>query len=424
MFTQIEISILDFAFALLEVVDLMSPELHKHHKQVAYISCKIAQEIRLPDDDLKNIFLAAILHDIGDFMFLNQSKADTVAAVDINGDMHAEIGYELLRKLKIFTKASTIIRHHHANHTRFNFVMPLGSFIIQQAGKLVSLTGSGKDILEQAPAITEQLAALPDSLHPEVTGTLRDLCQKEYFWIEMCNPSLEMILPDRIEHIREIVDLETLESFARVTSHLIDFKSRFTASHSSGVAAVAAELAAICNYSKKECQLVKIAGLLHDIGKIAIPNDILEKNGRLTNEEYSTIKKHAYFTYSILNKINGLEQIVEWAAFHHEKLDGAGYPFHIRETGLPELSRIIAIADILTALMENRPYRAGMRKEDALGILDGMAKNNQIDKQLLTIVNQNIARIDQMRIKAQREETKEYEAFNARMHGLVDTKTG
>ncbi|MDY6856257.1 MAG: HD domain-containing phosphohydrolase [Thermodesulfobacteriota bacterium] len=101
-----------------------------------------------------------------------------------------------------------------------------------------------------------------------------------------------------------------------------------------------------------------------------MPNSILEKLGRLSKEEFAVIKKRTYFTYMVLNSIGGLEHIPEWAAFHHEKLDGSGYPFHINSEKLEIASRLMAVADIFTALPEDRPYRVGMQHDEIKRILE------------------------------------------------------
>ena len=105
-----------------------------------------------------------------------------------------------------------------------------------------------------------------------------------------------------------------------------------------------------------------MAGNFHDLGKLVIPNSILEKPGKLNDEEFALMKQHTYFTYSILTTIGGIQEIAEWAAFHHERLDGNGYPFHLNASKLSTGARIMAVADIVTTLAEDRPLPAGDEK--------------------------------------------------------------
>ncbi len=138
-----------------------------------------------------------------------------------------------------------------------------------------------------------------------------------------------------------------------------------------------------------EVQLMKIAGNFHDLGKLAIPNSILEKPGKLTEEEFAIIKQHTYYTYTILNTIGGIDQISEWAAFHHEKLDGSGYPFHVSSEKLTTGARIMAVCDIFVAIAEDRPYRKGMSEEKIKQVLKSQAKNGLLDDTIVNLLLEN-----------------------------------
>ncbi|MGB9681517.1 MAG: HD-GYP domain-containing protein [bacterium] len=143
-------------------------------------------------------------------------------------------------------------------------------------------------------------------------------------------------------------------------------------------------------FSENELKLIRIAGYLHDIGKVAIPIEILEKPDILTEEEYNIIKLHAYYSYRILEHIEGLELINEWGSFHHERLDGSGYPFGIKGDGLSLGSRIIAIADVFTALIEDRPYRRGMDIDEALDNIRSLVRANKLDRYIFSVLERNV----------------------------------
>ena len=152
--------------------------------------------------------------------------------------------------------------------------------------------------------------------------------------------------------------------------------------HSIGVAKKAAALAEHLGYDRLDIQKIYLAGALHDIGKMAIGNEILEKPGRLTDEEFSKMKNHAGYTYMILSEVEDFEEIRDWAALHHEKLDGSGYPFGKTAEELNEPERILACVDIYQALTEDRPYKQGMTHEQACGILEDMAQKGWIDARI------------------------------------------
>jgi HD-GYP domain-containing protein (c-di-GMP phosphodiesterase class II) len=133
----------------------------------------------------------------------------------------------------------------------------------------------------------------------------------------------------------------------------------------------------------------RIAGHLHDLGKMVIPTSILEKPDCLTTEEYAVIKQHTYWTYEVLKSINGMDAIAEWAAWHHERLDGSGYPFHIDGDRISSGARIMAVADTFTAMTEDRPYRPGMDKSSAIGVLKRQSKRHALDAVVVRQVIQN-----------------------------------
>lgn len=141
------------------------------------------------------------------------------------------------------------------------------------------------------------------------------------------------------------------------------------------------------NFSSEKKQKLLIAANLHDLGKLAIPNAILDKPGRLTDEEFEIIKSHTYFTRVALEKIAGFEEITNWAANHHEKLDSNGYPFGFKGENLGFEERLMTCLDIYQALTEDRPYRAGMSHTQAIEILQRNASRNFIDKDIVSDID-------------------------------------
>ena len=132
--------------------------------------------------------------------------------------------------------------------------------------------------------------------------------------------------------------------------------------------------------------MMRIAGYLHDIGKLKIPNEVLEKPGKLTEAEFNVIKEHAYYTWLLLKDVNGFGQIADWASLHHEKLNGNGYPFHLKGEQLPLGARIMTVADIFSALTEDRPYRKSMEKEQVIAILREDAQRELLSQRLVELL--------------------------------------
>ena len=122
----------------------------------------------------------------------------------------------------------------------------------------------------------------------------------------------------------------------------------------------AERLSRYMGFDEETVQKMYLAGALHDIGKVAVGNEILEKPGRLTEDEFAVMKHHAAYTYYILSGVDDFDEIRDWAAFHHERLDGTGYPFGKTAAELNTQERMMACIDIYQALTESRPYKQGM----------------------------------------------------------------
>ena len=161
--------------------------------------------------------------------------------------------------------------------------------------------------------------------------------------------------------------------------------------------------------SEQECKYMRIAGLLHDIGKMKVPKEILEKPGKLTDEEFNIIKEHAYYTHLILSDISGFEQVTQWAAYHHEKLAGNGYPFHLAEDEIPFGSRIMAVADVFSAITEERPYRKGMDREKVIEVLRGDAARGALSGKIVELLVDNFDMINEKRDAASRKASRRYQ---------------
>ncbi|HEX4021962.1 MAG TPA: HD domain-containing phosphohydrolase [Acidobacteriaceae bacterium] len=157
------------------------------------------------------------------------------------------------------------------------------------------------------------------------------------------------------------------EAFAEV----IDAKSHFTYSHSTGVTAAAMGIARTMGMDAETVTTIRRAALLHDVGKLSVPNAILEKPGKLTAEEWRVVRKHPYYTHEILRRIEGFEELTEIAAAHHEKLDGSGYYRGYTAEQLTLPMRILVVADIFDALAAERPYREGLPLEKVFSIMSG-----------------------------------------------------
>ena len=168
-------------------------------------------------------------------------------------------------------------------------------------------------------------------------------------------------------------DETDVDRIATAFADVVDAKSPFTGSHSRNVAALAESLAVQLGLPAASARDVRRGGLLHDIGKLGVPNRILDKPGRLTADEYLQIREHPALSLRILQPVPIFSHVAEIAAAHHERMDGTGYFRGLDAEQLAIEARVVAVADVYEALTADRPYRAAMPAERALGVMEGMA---------------------------------------------------
>ena len=184
---------------------------------------------------------------------------------------------------------------------------------------------------------------------------------------------------------KKIIDYsdEEIRNMAGLFAKIVDYKSEFTEHHSTGVAEKAEIMAEFYGFDKEKTIRYYFAGAMHDIGKLAIVNNILEKPGKLTDDEFSKMKNHASATYYILSQIKEIPDIVEWAANHHEKLNGKGYPRNLSANELSFEDQLMACIDIYQALTEKRPYKEGMSHEKAISIMTEMVNRGELNEKIV-----------------------------------------
>jgi putative nucleotidyltransferase with HDIG domain len=154
-------------------------------------------------------------------------------------------------------------------------------------------------------------------------------------------------------------------SFATALVTALDARDHYTAGHSAAVAVYARDIALQSGLSEHEQRMAHLCGLLHDIGKIGVPTSVLEKRGPLAADERLAIETHAEVGASILERIEGYEEIALAVRHHHERFDGLGYPAGLFGEDTSNLARIVAVADAYSAMTSARPYRVALTKEEA-----------------------------------------------------------
>jgi len=419
---KIPVNLWNLVSPLARTFDLMNPALGDHGLRVAYLAMRLAEELQWPAWRRREAAIAGALHDIGAFSLAE--RLDLLEFETTDQGTHARAGYILLREFKPFERIAETVLHHHLlwrngeGERGDGSPVPEASHLVHLADRTAVLFRKDEPVLGQIPGIRASILERSGSWFvPAYVDALLRLCERDYIWMEISSGAMEDSL--RLSLGMETIDTDIGEfvGFSRLVCRIIDFKSEFTATHSSGVAAVGRSLASLVGFSPQECQMFEIAAYLHDLGKLAVPSEILEKRDRLTQAEWGVMRTHAYYTYQILNPIEALNLVASWSSLHQERLDGSGYPFHVGEDDLPLGARVMAVADVFTGITENRPYRKGMSREEALGVLHGMAAKGELDARLISLLEKHFDAINRAREEAQAQAVREYEAFREALTG-------
>lgn len=409
---EVQIPLYDLISCLSDIIDLINPDLVNHHQKVAYIAYRLGTELGLPSRETSDLLLAGKLHDIG--ILSSSERIKSMQFETASANAHAEVGYRLLVAFAPLAGVARLIRHHHvgwdeAGSERKGNVLH-GSQLLHLADRVAVLTvHCNGNLLSHGRSILDTVKAQRGSMFmPEAVDALERLAEKEFFWLDLCSSGIGSLLRQRVVKESIGINLTSLLDLARIFSRIIDFRSRFTATHSSGVAASAEALARLIGFSERECTMMKVAGFLHDLGKLAVPTEVLEKPGPLSPQERDLIRCHTFHTYRTLENIGDFALINAWASFHHECLDGSGYPFHLTREELSLGSRIMAVADVFTAITEDRPYRRGMESEQALATIGEMVARQALDPLVVEVLRANFALINTVRMEAQAASIREY----------------
>ena len=316
---------------------------------------------------------------------------------------HCIRGYQMLNRSHKLRHLSNIILYH---HTHYEMLEALGVdaetallanliFMVDRVDALnAQFRKAEPDIspLSVGEKVREEVLSCSGTFfNPRLVEVYMEASSKEGFWFTLDQEPLHRYLIAYLEGlVAENVDMSELHEVAEMFALFVDAKSPYTADHSYDVAKLSRFVAKRMELSPDICTKIEIAGLLHDLGKLRIPDELLDKEAALTPGEFDTIKVHAYETNQILSQIKGLEDIALWASQHHEQLNGKGYPYHAVGVEMPLPSRIIAVADIFQALAQNRPYRKGMKPMDIYQILLEKVHQGSLDAEVVEVVKENL----------------------------------
>jgi HD-GYP domain-containing protein (c-di-GMP phosphodiesterase class II) len=364
-----------------------------HGKRTAFIALYLGRELGLSKEELYDTAALAMLHDNG------LSESSLYEVLPGGGDFsvndferskaHCVIGEKNIKDYPFLTNPENVILYHHERYNGSGFFglsgddVPLISQIIAAADGFEDRYQPGEKE-DWKEVLLQWIKEMDGKMFSKDLGTaLRTMAEDLTIWDKLADDRVGSVLVEEIPAFDCQLSFEEIQKITKIFSRIIDSKSHFTKRHSGGLAEKAAAMADYYGKSSEEKTKLVIAADLHDLGKLAVPNSILDCPRALTDKEFKVVKKHVYYTRVALENISGFEDITEWAANHHEKLNGKGYPFGKTGDELDFNSRLMGCLDIYQALTEVRPYREGMSHGETMKVLGNMAEMGMIDGEIV-----------------------------------------
>jgi putative nucleotidyltransferase with HDIG domain len=424
------ISLSEIISALSYALDLTDGAVHGHALRSCLLGMRIAAEAKLPGDQTSSLYFALLLKDVGcssNAMRMGQIVGgdDRAVKVGVEYEDWSKPYKPSLSKIKLFwndvlpgsnagARAARSLQMGMAQHSK-NEAM-IGLRCGRGAGILNKL-GMGEAAAEAVRSVDKHWdgSGDPDRMQREQIPLLARICAVAQHLDVFCSgrgvdyavetlkersgtwfdPQLVRVavslhrrgalwancLPSdsQDDTRRAVLDLDAgskhqlepgrIDRICEAFADVVDAKSNFTFRHSMGVADAAFGIATALRLPADRAQLVRRAALLHDIGKLSVPNTVLDKKGKLSDMEWETMHLHPGITRSILKRVAPFREMAVIAGEHHEKLDGSGYPSRLMAPDLSLESRIIAVADVYAALSEDRPYRAALDFDQIVSIM-------------------------------------------------------
>jgi HD-GYP domain-containing protein (c-di-GMP phosphodiesterase class II) len=367
-----------------------------HGKRIAILNIKMGQYMGWSDEELIGLSCSALLHDNALTEYILSEKPGS--AQTHNMKTHCIIGEKNIACLPFpaSTEGYILCHHEHADGSgAFGMKVseiPLGAQFIA----ITDMVDVRKNFAKQEP---DKLKTLREYItenwgtrfSPAAADALLSVLNDDLLQ-QLRNEHVETSFKELMPEWRVNLSAKKIMPVANLLGKIIDYKSKFTAKHTDQIANRAYTMARYYGMDDETAAEVFLAASLHDLGKLMIPTEILEKEGKLDDNEFNIIKSHVAWTYELLKDIEGFDETCRWASTHHRKLDGRGYP------DLPEhyfpldfVSRMMTCIDIYQAVREARPYHPGRTHEETINIMKEMVDKGEIDHQIVADMDKAMA---------------------------------
>jgi HD-GYP domain-containing protein (c-di-GMP phosphodiesterase class II) len=391
---EINFNLNNFLLAISESLDFVEIDLlgvtANHSKRVAFIAISLGIELNLSQEDIFDLCAYSILHDnalVNDRENVYFDVDKQLANMKKLGQ-HCIMGEENIKEFPFVGHHRDVIKYHHEYFNGSGIFglkydeIPLLSQLISFADTIDGLLNFSNPSIQNRRDIVEFTEKNRNTLFSEeVCDAFLKISKKTAFWLDLqSEKTLINFLLETTDEFSIELTYEELLSITSIFTKIVDTKSHFTHEHSSGLREKCGIMADFYRFSHKDKMMFLIAASLHDLGKLAISNDILDKPSALSDDEFEVMKSHVYYTSKALKSILEFEDIAKWASNHHEKLDGSGYPYGKDKSQLCFKSRLMGCLDIYQALTEDRPYRVGLEHKESMDILNNLVKDGKLDR--------------------------------------------
>lgn len=378
-----EVTLKQMILIIHRTINSVDKRLLNHGEQVGYIMLNLLKaEGSYSDEEILKICAVSIFHDIGAYKVAERDKLveiDTVSPFD-----HAVYGALFIKYFSPLSDWYNVVLTHHFT---FQYFKHKHIDVICKEGLLLNFADYIDRVYLNRNALTKDyIEDHQENYLKEHVELFVEADRKFDFISKLLNGSYKKELESFFE--TKILTREEVISYSKMLAYSIDFRSESTVKHTILVEAISYQIGKLYGLDEEKLIKIKVASVLHDIGKIGIPVEILEKPGKLTNEEFEIMKSHSIIGYNILSDLN-IDDIRDIGTLHHEKLDGTGYPFGLKGEELKVEMRIMAIGDIVSALLGVRSYKEEFKKDKIIRILKDMVKSKKIDSKIVNLFINN-----------------------------------
>lgn len=369
------------------MLKMQNIKLLDHGSRVGYLVAKMLQAKGFNDRKVLDGYMIGLLHDVGAY---KTEEIDKLIQFETRNVVeHTVYGYLILDLSEILRENTDAILYH---HTPWNKLKNLDVSEKQLANLIFLADRVEIYIRSRGQRISEELLRKYDNFSEDNIALF--LKADEEFEIQKRLLDGSFINDTEKYLYRAQLTEEELKKWIRMLALLIDFRSESTVTHTITMVSASVAIAKKMGLEKQQLDEIYTGAYIHDLGKIAIPLEILEKPGRLTPDEMEVMKTHILLTGTIIRG-HVSDAVYKIAMRHHEKINGSGYPYGITEEDMSLAEKIVGIADIYSALAGRRSYKEGFEKERIISILEQMAENQQIDKEVVQVLVENYDEISE-----------------------------